>query len=121
MLRYLLVLLLILKLAKIWASSTYIKGGKIGVRHGDGALSKRTLEERGDDVSRDSCVISKRGKWCESSRSSECPSNASHVIYFKDKVISSNHLAIKISLSSVTSIAWAAGMSTAMGQAAASA
>lgn len=58
MLRYLLVLLLILKLAKIWASSTYIKGGKIGVRHGGGALGKRTLEERGDDVSRDSCVIS---------------------------------------------------------------
>ena len=58
MLRYLLVLLLILKLAKIWASSTYIKGGKIGIRHDDGALGKRTMEERSDDVSRDSCAIS---------------------------------------------------------------
>jgi hypothetical protein len=56
MLRYLLVLLVILKLAKMWAASTYIKGGKVEVRHDDGALTKRALKERGEDMSRDSCV-----------------------------------------------------------------
>ena len=57
MLRYLLVLLVILKLAKMWAASTYIKGGKVEVRHDDGALTKRALKERAEDMSRDSCVV----------------------------------------------------------------
>jgi hypothetical protein len=57
MLRYLLVLLMILKLAKMWAAATYIKGGKVVARHDDGAMSKRALKERGDDISRDSCVV----------------------------------------------------------------
>lgn len=57
MLRYLLVLLVILKLAKTWVGSTYIQRGKIGVRHVGGALNKGAVEERGDDIARDSCVV----------------------------------------------------------------
>lgn len=62
MLRYLLVLLVILKLAKMWAASTYIKGGKVVIRHDDGALSKEALKGRGDDFSRDSCVVCSRSE-----------------------------------------------------------
>ena len=57
MLRYLLVLLVILKLAKTWVGSTYIQRGKIGVRHVGGVLNKGAEEERGDDIARDSCVV----------------------------------------------------------------
>ena len=57
MLRYLLVLFIALKLAKVWVGANYIKSGQIGVRHADGALSEAPKEERADDVSRDSCVL----------------------------------------------------------------
>lgn len=57
MLRDLLLLLVILKLTKLWAVSTYIKGGKVRVRHRDSSLHKRALEERGDDFSRDCCIL----------------------------------------------------------------
>lgn len=57
MLRYLLVLLVILKLAKMWAASTYIKGGEVEVRHDAGAVSKRALKKRAEDMSRDGCVV----------------------------------------------------------------
>lgn len=57
MLRYLLVLLIALKLAKVWVGANYIKSGQIGVRHVNGALGEGTKKERADDVSRDSCVL----------------------------------------------------------------
>lgn len=57
MLRYLLVLLIALKLTKVWVGAKYIKSSQVGVRHADGALSESTMEERADDVSRDSCVL----------------------------------------------------------------
>lgn len=57
MLRYLIVLLEVLKLAKGWIVLTYVKSGKIGVGHPGGALNEVALEERGDDSSRDSCLV----------------------------------------------------------------
>lgn len=57
MLRYLLLLLVILKMAKTWVGPTYVERGKVGVRHVDGALNEGAREERGDDIARDSCIL----------------------------------------------------------------